>query len=80
MTNEFEGGYVQAMASCLSCNKIFYFNPMKVPSLRDRYGEKQPICKQCFYHLNQKRLELNLPEWPEPHPDAYTFCRENELD
>ena len=72
-------GYVMGMGSCLGCGKVFTFNPMKVPTIRDpKSGEKEPICGICMHKANVRREEMGLP----PHhiePDAYEPANEEEL-
>lgn len=41
-------GYAFMMGQCFSCRQVFTFNPVRVPSVRDKNGEKQPICKDCI--------------------------------
>jgi hypothetical protein len=53
------------MAPCLSCGRVFTFNPDRVPSLDLKDGRgKQPICLDCMTRGNAKRKELGLPEHP----------------
>jgi len=71
-------GVAFMIAPCLICKRPFTFNPVKVPSLRVK-GVKEPICKSCHAIINEKRVEAGVPPFPEPHPDAYGACDENEL-
>ena len=43
-------------------------------------GHKQPLCKDCVYAVRQQQVNLGVPVWPEPTPDAYEGCREEEVD
>jgi hypothetical protein len=71
-------GVAIMFAPCLVCKVPFSFNPVKVPSLRVN-GVKEPICRSCHTDLNKLRVEKGVPPFPEPHPDAYTACDEEEL-
>ena len=70
-------GYAICTGSCLTCGKVFQFNPVKVPSLRVK-GVREPVCQSCMDLVNAKRAETGLP----PHEidsEAYTACEESEL-
>ena len=71
-------GYALAIAPCFGCNRPFGFNPIKVPSIRDANGVRQPVCLTCVEMVNPTRVKNGL-EPIVPHPDAYTGCDENEL-
>ena len=71
-------GYAFMIAPCLVCKNRFTFNPIRVPSFKVK-GVKEPICRVCHIALNKLRVEKGVPPFPEPHPDAYEACDENEL-
>jgi hypothetical protein len=71
-------GYALATGACLTCKRIFTFNPVRVPSFRYN-GQKEPICNGCMELINQKRSEAGI----EPFviaADAYDACDEGELE
>jgi hypothetical protein len=70
-------GYVFATAACISCRRIFGFNPHKVPSIRID-GVRQPVCRQCIEAANPKRINAGLPP-VEILPGAYDPMDEVEL-
>lgn len=49
--------FVSCIGHCVSCNRLFSFNPERVPSLR-LYpdGEREPVCLDCFNLINQARV------------------------
>ena len=58
-------GFMTAMGRCFGCNRLFEFNPTRVPSFK---GE--PVCASCMAMVNEKRKAAGLA----PHPimvDAY---------
>ena len=71
-------GYAIATGTCYCCGRIFYFNPVRVPSARDQNGEKQPVCKNCILEVNRRKAEMGLPEFVVPD-DAYEPVNEMEL-
>jgi hypothetical protein len=71
-------GYALCFGTCFGCNRTFGFNPVRVPSIRDAHGVKQPICQECITIVNKKRKELKCDPFP-VHPDAYEACDEREL-
>ncbi len=72
-------GYALCLGSCYSCGKTFSFNPVIVPSFRDKNGVRQPLCRECMTAINEKRKTINLEPF-EIHPAAYEFCDEEELE
>lgn len=71
-------GYALMTAPCFTCKTLFCFNPIRVPSVRDGDGVRQPICKDCIDAANAKRKQIGL----EPFPimdGAYEACDESEL-
>ena len=72
-------GYVQALGHCILCQKVFSFNPIRVPSIRVD-GKREPVCEECIRlkvnpYRESKGLEPVIPE-----PDAYDEVDEGELD
>ena len=68
------------MSPCISCGRIFSYNPVRVPSWRDpKTNSREPICLACVERINPKRIANGL-EPIVPAPDAYEPCDENELD
>jgi hypothetical protein len=70
-------GYVLAHGHCCGCQRLFSFNPMRVPSLTIK-GSREPICEACVERVNPMRKANHLPPIV-PHPDAYSACPEEEL-
>lgn len=77
-----DDGYVMALAPCVSCGALFFFDPDRVPSLRvnaqgqlDPNGRREPVCKNCWDRRQAHRRSQGLPEetllpgayGPEPH-------------
>jgi len=72
-------GYVFVTSECCGCNRIFSYNPLRVPSIKSPYtGEKEPICWECVQQVNPRRIKNGLPPI-EPFPDAYDPIDESEL-
>jgi hypothetical protein len=71
-------GYAFCMSPCISCDRVFTYNPHKVPSTRALTGQRKPICRRCMDLINAKRRELKLVPF-EIHPDAYEPLPEGEL-
>ena len=69
-------GFCLALGTCGACGKPLSFNPLSVPSTRDKHGVLQPICRAC------------VAKWQASHPDqkftipadAYEPCEEERLD
>lgn len=70
-------GWVFAVDHCIGCNKVFTFNPVRVPSLWWK-GERRPICRACVDLINPRRIANGLPPIV-PEPDAYDEVSESEL-
>jgi hypothetical protein len=72
-------GYCMGTSACYGCKRIFSYNPMRVPSIRDPdTGSKEPVCAACIARANVQRAKIGMP----PHvvyPDAYEPCDEREL-
>ena len=71
-------GYAFMVGTCVGCKRTISFNPSKVPSIIVG-GVKEPICAPCIKEVNKAKAEQGIELWPEPHPDAYLPCDENEL-
>jgi hypothetical protein len=69
--------YALAYGACFGCNRIFSFNPMRVPSVVVN-GSREPICIHCVTVANPRRIANGL-EPIKPHPEAYEACEEGEL-
>ena len=70
-------GYVMMHGFCLSCNKLFGFNPHKVPSYPIN-GQREPVCKECIDEANPQRIANGLDPII-PDPTAYEPIPENQL-
>jgi len=70
-------GYALAMSPCIGCNRVFSYNPVRVPSLTHG-GTRRPICADCVERVNPMRAKNGLPLIV-PLPDAYEACEEGEL-
>ena len=71
-------GWVIAMGACISCHRVFGFNPNSVPSSSALTGRREPLCRECMDRINATRVKLGL----EPVailPDAYAPLPEGEL-
>jgi hypothetical protein len=71
-------GYALATGACLTCKRIFTFNPVRVPSFRVN-GTREPICQGCIETINLKRVANGVPPFTIAH-DAYDACDEGELE
>jgi len=71
-------GYAVMMSPCLICDKVFGYNPHRVPSIRVN-GERQPVCLPCIVQENRRRQLVGQELLPDPHPDAYEPIQESEL-
>lgn len=70
--------YAFAMGPCFGCGRIFTFNPLRVPSIKDSRGSREPICLRCVERANPLRRRNKLPPIV-PAPDAYDAVDEAEL-
>ena len=70
-------GYAIVTGSCIGCQKLFGYNPHRVPSIRID-GVRQAICRSCagIVQDNQRRDGLDVTEI---HPEAYEPIHESEL-
>ena len=72
-------GYVQALGHCILCEKVFSFNPLRVPSLRVA-GKREPVCAECIeIKVNPYRKSKGLDEVIVAE-DAYDEVDEGELN
>jgi hypothetical protein len=71
-------GYVTAMSGCISCGRVFTYNPHRVPSTSAITGSREPVCRSCMDWINVKRGELGLKPFV-ILPDAYEALPEAEL-
>jgi hypothetical protein len=71
-------GFVFCAGACITCGRLFTFNPVRVPSTRAFTGEREPVCQSCMGIINAKRAEQGLPPFEIP-PDAYEAVSEDEL-
>jgi len=71
-------GYVFISGNCWTCGGLFTFNPVRVPSITDGSGVRQPICRNCIELANRMRMDKGMEPFPVP-VDAYEACDENEL-
>lgn len=67
-------GYAIAISPCFACKRIFGYNPLSVPSVRDQSNTKQPVCRDCMAVVNAKRRQAGLEPF-EIRPDAYEPVR-----
>jgi hypothetical protein len=70
-------GYALCTGFCIGCNRVFSFNPMRVPSIRIK-GNREPVCRDCVDRANVVRAANGL-RLIVPAPDAYDACDESEL-
>lgn len=63
-------GYAICTGPCICCNRIFSYNPNRVPSTRAMTGKREPICRDCFEAVNLARAEKGMPPFA-LLPDAY---------
>jgi hypothetical protein len=70
-------GVAFAMGPCIGCQRLFSFNPMRVPSVTVK-GTREPICLACVERANPMRIANGLAPIV-PLPDAYEACEEGEL-
>lgn len=70
-------GVAFVIGPCIGCRRLFWFNPLRVPSIPID-GTREPICQRCVDHINPQRKANGLPPII-PLPDAYEACDESEL-
>lgn len=61
--------YISVLGPCVSCSRVFTFNPELVPSVRVA-GVKEPVCDGCMTRLNEMRKAKGMDAIA-VHPDAY---------
>lgn len=78
-------GFLTAMSPCCACERVFSYNPNRVPSVRIDHtgrlssaGERRPICEECIGHINVARAEKGLQPFP-ILPGAYEPAEEGEI-
>jgi hypothetical protein len=69
--------YALATSLCFGCGLMFFYNPMRVPSVVVE-GVREPICRWCVDKANVIRKARGMPEIV-PLPDAYEACLASEL-
>jgi hypothetical protein len=70
-------GYVFVLGPCFGCDRLFTYNPHKVPSINHE-GTRYPVCRDCVERSNPLRVKKGLPRIV-PLPDAYEALPEEEL-
>jgi DNA-directed RNA polymerase subunit RPC12/RpoP len=71
-------GYYVMTGVCVACQKVFTFNPHRVPSSSAITGKKEPVCKDCMTRINMKRVELGIAPF-EIMSGAYDPVSEEEM-
>jgi len=71
-------GYVFCTGACITCRRVFSFNPVRVPSTTAFNGQREPVCRSCMDLINAKRAEKGLEPFA-IHDDAYEAVSEEEL-
>jgi hypothetical protein len=69
-------GYFQAFSACFVCHRLFYYHPLRVPSIAIN-GVREPICQHCVDRVNPRRIANGLPPIV-PLPGAYDAADESE--
>jgi hypothetical protein len=69
--------YAFCAGQCYGCKRVFFFNPIRVPSIRIN-DTREPICYACVDRVNPERIKNGLAPIV-PAPDAYEGCDESEL-
>lgn len=67
--DEESGGVVSALGPCFVCGRLFWFSPVRVPSIPVA-GVREPICLACVNDVNPERIAKGLPPIV-PLPGAY---------
>lgn len=70
-------GVVSGYSACIGCGVLFFYNPVKVPSVMVN-GSREPICQSCVDRANPRRIANGL-EPIVPLPGAYEPADEGEL-
>jgi hypothetical protein len=78
-------GWVVVMSPCVTCRRVFGYNPHRVPSIPigpDGWptpgGDRKPICRDCVERVNPIRVANGLDEIV-IYPDSYEPIPEGEL-
>jgi len=71
-------GYVFVLGECYGCGRTFTFNPVRVPSVRDEKGVRQPLCRVCVEYVNRERKKAGMEPFT-IRSDAYEPVREEEV-
>lgn len=72
-------GFAFATSACFCCKRLINYNPVRVPSIRDNFDIRQPICRDCMERGNEIRISKGLDPHPTPN-DAYEPCEESEIN
>jgi hypothetical protein len=70
-------GFAIGMGACVGCQRMFTFNPVRVPSAVVN-GTREPVCPACMVIVNARRRAAGLADWPIP-ADAYDPVAEEEI-
>ena len=68
-------GYAIAYGPCISCGRLFGFNPVRVPSVFVN-DVREPVCRTCVERANELRKEKGMDLFT-VYPDAYEPVDEN---
>lgn len=71
-------GYAMAISRCIGCQRVFSYNPVRVPSVFVN-DAREPICQACVDRVNPGRVANGLAPIV-PLPGAYDACDEGELE
>jgi len=72
-------GYAFILSECFGCGKLFSYNPIRVPSIRNpETGTKEPVCRRCIEKVNPTRIQNGLAPITYAE-DAYDPVDEEEL-
>jgi hypothetical protein len=71
-------GYVFAMGPCCNCGQLFSYNPLRVPSVRNINGVREPVCLSCVERSNPWRIANGLAPIV-LLPGAYEACDETDF-
>ena len=64
--------------TCFVCSRFVSFHPHKVPSVRDKHNERQPVCEACVLNANHKAKSEGMAPFVIPS-GAYEPFNEREL-
>jgi hypothetical protein len=77
ISGDLKMAWVYCHSACAGCDRIFSYNPLRVPSLVIR-GSREPICLDCVERVNPIRISNGL-EPIVPYADAYEAIDYSEL-